>query len=1103
MSEQHREAAPLDFSHDEFDGAHRHQQQLQTSESHLPLRLAQQHSQHSQQQQQRHDSDYAVALEQARRVLDATNNLDGFNLLGVVANPRGPNQNYHNRRPHVMPMSGAGSTASGAGNGSSVSTTGDYGSGLEDTMMALESTLAGVTEQIDAMNQVLDQWSRHYLGTLYDDDDYTNYRPPDEAMSAQITELPEELSTLSLQSVQDYLTHAGVLAHALDERRRNLQQQQQQQQHQYQQNRDSNHEWHEAIVPNSDVGDLVDENEEDFMLDLEEQIPSRFFETYFDLTDRNTFSELLVLEQDTDMSMVTTNQSIGSGGGEPIVESNKKEVFTDGSSFVERLPSCLSESTHDILRLPPADAFSTYLDKVEIALLQQVRNKSIAFFHETNRFGQLKEWITGLVEEVERVRKLLSSVADKSVVAWELIPLLDKQRQDLIVLNKVLESAHDAIRCKSCISGLLSANDDLGAAEQIQYGRNLLQQDNLHKLVALKTINDQLTQYETLVVANLGEELVEILLDWNSFSKTSAFPRIPDMVRGLQLCHSLDKVAQLYGSRLLDVIRMTVRTTVGEFADEADSSVKACVTSMTLERFVDCLDMLFEQVFEILKSAVGVQEFGNVEGVDFSTNTLPAAAELSSKSISELLRLRKEAHSLVTLEEMRRLWDVCIQFTVELEKLSDYKATALRSTLLAQAKAFVERQHESNMSSLVAALDSERWTQCDVSSERQGALTRLCSGRAVAVTRRQGGIETSTKSPEAEVEGVRCKVVWSCLLLVEMIMNNIACAVQFQSLATNIVGKVAELLRLFNSRSTQLVLGAGAIHSAARLKSINAKHLSLVTQCLGVIIAILPHVRAALMAQLPSKQHGLLQDLDKIKKEYEDHLEKVLNKFVTIIGGIVEHSLAPRILGTNFDARIDDNSSCVFLEGVATNTRKMHQVLSSLLPPDHLQDVFSRIFSFLDQKVPALFFASATPNSNNQGAFYFPTTDPGKRQMLVEVERMTTSLNSLAGVRPWEFTVMRVLERHLDYELHPEPVGNNGQIDDDTTAVENNPENENSNGGGMPNGGDIVKDIEPPTTEQPQHEANGSVTSEEPDNVHGENQDDGALAGEPIGVGTF
>ena len=78
---------------------------------------------------------------------------------------------------------------------------------------------------------------------------------------------------------------------------------------------------------------------------------------------------------------------------------------------------------------------------------------------------------------------------------------------------------------------------------------------------------------------------------------------------------------------------------------------------------------------------------------------------------------------------------------------------------------------------------------------------------------------TSKKMSDAEVEGVRYKVVWSCLLLVEMVMTDMACAAHFKALATNMVGKVAELLRLFNSRSTQLVLGAGAIHSAARLKS--------------------------------------------------------------------------------------------------------------------------------------------------------------------------------------------------------------------------------------------------------------------------------------------
>jgi len=267
-------------------------------------------------------------------------------------------------------------------------------------------------------------------------------------------------------------------------------------------------------------------------------------------------------------------------------------------------------------------------------------------------------------------------------------------------------------------------------------------------------------------------------------------------------------------------------------------------------------------------------------------------------------------------------------------------------------------------------------------------------------------------------------------------MMNIDCAAHFQSLATNVVSKVSELLRLFNSRSTQLVLGAGAIHSAARLKSINAKHLSLVTQCLGMTIAILPHVRAALMAQLPPKQHNLLTDLDSIKKEYGEHNEKVLNKFVTIVGGIVEHGLAPRIGGTNFDTRARQLSEdvnplpcCNFLDGVSTNTRKMHHVLNSLLPQDHLQDVFSRILAFLDHKVPSLFDAAeASPK------FSYPTTDAGKRRMLLEVETMTNSLNALDRVLPWEFTAVAVLERKLDYVLRPSPISDDEDTSSEQTA---------------------------------------------------------------------
>jgi hypothetical protein len=343
-----------------------------------------------------------------------------------------------------------------------------------------------------------------------------------------------------------------------------------------------------------------------------------------------------------------------------------------------------------------------------------------------------------------------------------------------------------------------------------------------------------------------------------------------------------------------------------------------------------------------------------------------------------------------------------------------------------------------------------------VSAERQISLTRLCNGLATVATPVRNNFQdegeddekmNNEKKPIAMVEGVNYKVVWSCLLLVETIMTNLSAAAHFQSLAPNAVTKVVELLRLFNTRTTNLVLGAGAIHSTAKLKSINAKHLSYVTQCLGMIMALLPHIRAALMAQLPSKQHSLLGDLDKIRKEYQEHNEMVLNKFVSIIGGIVEHGLAPRIANTNFDARAKDipfgNESdiqcCVFLEGITNSTMKLHQVLSSLLPPDHLQDVFSRIFAYLDQTIPALFVTASTTTgqSNNivHGTttstsslpiFQFPSTDDGKRRMVLEVTHTTESLNALVGVHPWDFTAMNVLERKMDYRLPR-------RVDDTTT----------------------------------------------------------------------
>ena len=1062
-----------------------------------------------------------TALQEAAAVLEAIggeSHLDGFNLLGVIANPRGSmlalppssastSSSFHGRYNQSQSSSGV---AAGGGGGSTSSspvhhtTTGGGGSSssdnnngmLSETYHTLELTLSSVTEQVEALNMVLEDWSRQLL-----EDSYPSYedQPPD----ALLNELPLELQQLQLQSLQSYLEGSGEAAHSFDQRRRQRQRTRLQddpdavghierakksalpRRPSDQEGRDSHHD-------NDDDGSAA------IMAEVEREIPARFFHDAFDLTDPDTFRELLLLETTEQQGLSDNNN-------------NNNHTTSRNGPIQEWFP------------LPPQDTFGAFLDKVELALLQQVRSKSDAFFEESLRFAQLQEWIESLLTQVVDLQTVVQVLQRDLLNPLEVVPTADAHRSILHELLHVLEAAEDLLHCKGSVGGYLSAQDDLAAIDQIQYGRSLLhgRDDNsrpqqtipgrdggrrppvveLKRLRALESVADQLNQYEHLVVTNLREELVEVFLEWNSSTVSSLYTgnghsssaskssqqvrqRVREIAGALQRCRGLTKTRETYGNRLHEVIRMTVRTIVSEFAsDTAMSSsvggstvtVSGGATAMSLDRFVDCLDMLFEQLLSMLTAASGVNAFCVAEHLtlhddddDNNTNinndgndqdsaptdpplaihpsaTPPAATtplasiilsagDLSSKSVSELLRLRREAHSLITLEEMKRIWDKCLSFTSELEERTGHKASALRSTLLAQAKAFLERKHESNMSALAAALDSERWTQCDVSPERQAALARLCSGRSVALASLSRDaddlVDALPKVPEVEIEGKRYKVVWSCLLLMEMCMADLAAASHFPGLASSIVAKVAELLRLFNTRTTQLVLGAGAIHSTARLKSINAKHLSLVTQCLRLVSCTLPYVRAGLMAQLPPKQHALLSVFDQIKKEYAEHNEKILNKFVTIIGGIVEHGLAPKIRGTDFDARskippLPDGkvACCIFLEGISTNTRKMHQVLASLLPPDHLQDVFSRIFAFVDQKVPDLFRALAAevppPNAPAAAAFVFPKTDDGKRRLLLEVDVMTNNLNGLDGVRPWEFTLTFILGKLLEIRVDP------------------------------------------------------------------------------------
>ncbi len=605
--------------------------------------------------------------------------LDGFNLLSVVANPRSGGT------PSTPSHHGSHRDDSAAPETTPTESEGIFSVAVD----TFEYTLAQVTDQIESLNLYLEDLSRQYLGGDQDESLFLEYyyqnEEDDETSPAHMMRqnVPPELVNLELQELQYYLEECGVLAHTLVAQT-----------------------LHTRTLVDADVVDEEKLNEQ-----LEE-IPSLFYDNEFDLADAKTFAELLM------------NQ--------------------DDSEKVEAKNS-LYQPTQELVPVREQDFLAGHLDRVELALQEQVRQKSTAFFQETTRFRHLQSSIEDLLQQVQQLR---SSMQHALAVYRQTKDISDHKRQDYEILIDLLDGSMELVRCKASIGGLLSANDHLGAAQQIQYGRKLLQggldttaesgNDNVEEngdddddndtgalelqlLTSLSTTGDQFTQYESLVVQNLSEELVEIFFHWKPDEKE----RVRVTMEGLQICNAMNKTSELYQRRLQQMIRMTVRTTIAEFMESSSGNNNRAtggVTGMTYPAFYNCLQLLIEEIQSILTMAHKVDEFcesedifGETEMQRWTKEAVVQGSELATKMIAELLRLRREAHSVISLAEMKQLWDTCISFTTRMEAYSnETRAVSLRSTLVGQAKAFLDRTHESNMSALVAALDSERWSQCEV-----------------------------------------------------------------------------------------------------------------------------------------------------------------------------------------------------------------------------------------------------------------------------------------------------------------------------------------------------------------------------------------------------
>jgi len=161
-----------------------------------------------------------------------------------------------------------------------------------------------------------------------------------------------------------------------------------------------------------------------------------------------------------------------------------------------------------------------------------------------------------------------------------------------------------------------------------------------------------------------------------------------------------------------------------------------------------------------------------------------------------------------------------------------------------QAKSFLQAFHQDRISRSARLVEDEQWNPSEVSQTVQHLVKAIVESAVRDPPELVVGIDpppvsvpnsptvasapslpTPTKvSKHLRVEGISYFAVSATLETLVLLLDYFKIIMNLSMLTTDTMGRIIEFLKAFNSRTCQVVLGAGAMRSAG-LRVITAKHL--------------------------------------------------------------------------------------------------------------------------------------------------------------------------------------------------------------------------------------------------------------------------------------
>ena len=230
----------------------------------------------------------------------------------------------------------------------------------------------------------------------------------------------------------------------------------------------------------------------------------------------------------------------------------------------------------------------------------------------------------------------------------------------------------------------------------------------------------------------------------------------------------------------------------------------------------------------------------------------------------------------------------------------------MKDVLNTQLAASVGHMAESESQKIAQKLESDTWDAQDFKDQDQALLNRLldgmnsdpqvwtkgsrvredCSNDATTQQASANGQAKEAKSAKtqvrpAQIDETRFILVQSAMALLPILDEFLTVIASIPNVSTSAVPALMDVLRTFNSRSSQLILGAGATRVSG-LKNITTKHLALSSQALSFVVALMPYLREAVRRHVGGRTE-ILAEFDKTKRLFQDHQMGIHDKLVDIM----------------------------------------------------------------------------------------------------------------------------------------------------------------------------------------------------------------------------